>query len=79
MINDYDCSNGVAIEETKINNAMKLIADAKYLARAQQEGGSGIPKIYKIMSVDLDKKADIRCDFLCNENKFVIEIEGRNK
>ena len=79
MINDYDCSNGVTIEETKINNAMKLIADAKYLARAQQEGGSGIPKIYKIMSVDLDKKASIQCAFVCNENKFVIEIEGRTK
>ena len=79
MINDYDCSNGVTVEESKINNAMNLIADAKYLARAQQEGGSGIPKIYKILSVDLDKKANIQCDFLCNENKFVIEIEGRTK
>lgn len=79
MTNDYDCSNGVDVEEEKINNAMKLIADAKYLARAQQEGGSGIPKIYKILSVDLDKKAVIKCNFLCEENKFVIEIEGRTK
>lgn len=79
MTNDYNCSNGVIAERTKINNAMNLIADAKYLARAQQEGGSGIPKIYKILSVDLDKKAKIRCDFLCDDNKFVIEIEGRTK
>lgn len=79
MSNTYDCANGIDEEEDKIKSALSLIADKTYLARAKQEGGSGIPKIYKIMSVDLDKKADIKCNFLPEKNQFIIEIEGRNK
>ena len=79
MINAYDCSKGIELEDSKIKTALSLIGDATYLARAKQEGGSGIPKIYKILSVDLDKKANIRCNFLPKKNQFIIEIEGRNK
>lgn len=79
MSNSYDCSNGVREENAKIQTALSLIADTTYLARAKQEGGSGIPKIYKILSIDLDKKADIKCNFLPEKNQFIIEIEGRNK
>ena len=79
MTNAYDCSNDIIKEETRIKNALSLISDTKYLARAQQEGGSGIPKIYKILSVDLNKRANIKCDFVRDKNQFVIDIEGRNK
>lgn len=79
MINSYDCSNGIGLEEVKVKKALSLISGVAYLARAKQEGGSGIPKIYKILSVDLDKKADVKCDFLPERNQFTIEIEGKNK
>lgn len=79
MTNEYDCSNGIELETAKIRKALNLIASVAYLARAKQEGGSGIPKICKILSIDLDKKANIKCNFLPEKNQFTIEIEGRNK
>ena len=79
MTNVYDCANGVEAEEAKIQTALALISDKTYLARAKQEGGSGIPKIYKLMSVDLDKKASIDYAFSKEKNQFTIRIEGRNK
>lgn len=79
MINSYDCSKGVEHEEDKLEKVLSLISEKAYLATAKQEGGSGITKIYKILSVDLDKKACIRCNFVPENNQFCIEIEGRNK
>lgn len=79
MTNAYDCSKGIKFENEKIERALSLISGTTYLARAKQEGGSGIPKIYKILSVDLDKKANIKCGFLPKKNQFTIEIEGKNK
>lgn len=79
MTNAYDCSGGVEKEKAKIDIALSLISNATYLARAKQEGGSGIPKIYKILSIDLDKKANIKCYFCEENNQFCIEIEGKCK
>lgn len=79
MTNAFDCSNGIEQEEVKVKKALDLISGAAYLARAKQEGGSGIPKICKILSIDLDKKAEIKCDFSSEKNQFTIEIMGRNK
>lgn len=79
MSNAYDCTNGVGPEVTKIKAALSVFNDKTYLSRAKQEGGSGIPKIYKFMSVDLDKNTNIKCNFLPEKNQFTIEIEGRNK
>lgn len=79
MSNAYDCSNNLSDEINKLDTALSLISDTAYLARAKQEGGSGIPKIYKILSIDLDKKAKINYKFLLEENLFTIEIEGKNK
>lgn len=74
--NDYDCSNGIEAEEEKISSAKRIISDKAYLAKAKQEGGSGIPKIYKIMSSDLDMTTNINCEFDKERNKFYIEIKG---
>ena len=79
MINDYDCSKGVEKEKAKLDAALRSISDANYLARAKQEGGSGIPKIYKILSIDLDKKASIKYSYCEENNQFCIEIEGKCK
>lgn len=76
MQNDYDCSNGVTNEMERIETAKKIISDKAYLAKAKQEGGSGIPKIYKIMSSDLSMNTFIDCKFDKERNKFYIEIEG---
>lgn len=79
MQNDYDCSNGIINEMKRIEFAKKIISDKAYLAKAKQEGGSGIPKIYKIMSSDLNMKTNINCQFDKKKNKFYIEIEGTYK
>ena len=79
IINAYDCSKGVEQEKNKLEKALSLINEQTYLTTAKQEGGSGITKIYKILSVDLDKKASIRYNFFPETNRFCIEIEGRNK
>lgn len=79
MQNDYDCSNGIIGEMERIESAKKIISDKAYLAKAKQEGGSGIPKIYKIMSSDLNMTTNINCQFDKESNKFYIEIEGAYK
>lgn len=60
----------------KIISAQRVISEKGYLAKAKQEGGSGIPKIYKIMSSDLNMKTSVNCEFEKEQNKFYIEIEG---
>lgn len=76
IINDYDCSKGLDEEMKKIISAQRVISEKGYLAKAKQEGGSGIPKIYKIMSSDLNMKTSVNCEFEKEQNKFYIEIEG---
>lgn len=77
--NDYDCSRGLDEETEKIASALRIISEKGYLAKAKQEGGSGIPKIYKIMSSDLNMKTSVNCNFEKEHNKFYIEIEGAFK
>lgn len=76
MKNSFDCSANIDREQSKIDFAMNLIADTSYLARAKQEGGSGIPKIYKMLAIDLNLKPHIECKFFKNDNKFQVEIKG---
>lgn len=76
MINDYDCRKELDKEIEKISSAQRIISEKGYLAKAKQEGGSGIPKIYKIMSSDLNMRTSVNCGFEKDHNKFYIEIEG---
>ena len=77
--NPYDCSGDLCVEVEKIENAKKLISSGKYLSKIKGEGGTGIPKICKIISVDLNMEPEINFDFVKKENKFYIELKFRKR
>lgn len=73
--NSYDCSGDLSFELEKIENAKKLIRSGEYLSKIKGEGGTGIPKICKIISVDLNMEPVINFDFVKEKNKFYIELK----
>ena len=76
MENDFDCSQNCEEQKKKMEYAKGLVIDKKYLSKAKTEGGSGIPKICKILNVDLYKipKIDIGIDD--TKNIFYITVKG---
>lgn len=76
MQNDFDCTKGHVEAIARINAAKKLMEDKSYLIQAKKEGGSGIPKIKKILLVDLKMVAKVDCYIDEQKNKFIVEIEG---
>lgn len=64
---------------SSVDSALSLVLTANYLARARQEGGSGIPKIYRIIAIDLDLKPNITYSLDEKNNYFSISIEGKKK
>jgi hypothetical protein len=72
--NQYDCSGNMDKEHNKVKELKELLSSRKYLDRVGAEGGTGIPKICKIISIDLKRIGKIEFDFLKEENKFFIEI-----
>ncbi|SCW50891.1 hypothetical protein SAMN05660484_01368 [Eubacterium ruminantium] len=79
MCNQIDSSVSLDASKQKIESAMNLISDSSYLARAKQEGGSGIPKIYKILAIDLNMKPQVKCEINEKENVFCVDIGGDYK
>jgi hypothetical protein len=77
--NSYDCSGDLKKETEKINTARSLIRSGKYLSKIKGEGGTGIPKIYKMISVDLGAEPEINFDFIKRKNKFFIELKFRKE
>lgn len=77
MENRIDCDNDLSAKIEKINSAMGLISNASYLAKAKQEGGSGIPKIYKMLAIDLKMKPNVKCDIVEEQQVFRVEIGGK--
>lgn len=74
--NQVDCRGDLTDTERKIKTAMDLISNATYLARAKQEGGSGIPKIYKMLAIDIKLKPRVVCNLTEDKKRFQIEIVG---
>lgn len=75
-INDYDCTD-IKDKEFKLNSVIQMLGTGSYLTKAKQEGGSGIPKIYKIIKVDLGMKPEITFKFDSENNKFEMNVVGR--
>lgn len=73
--NDYNCTGRLAEEKKKLEDLRTLLSGDGYLTKVKGEGGTGIPKIKKIIVKDLDRKARINFGFQEEENKFFIEIE----
>ena len=79
MQNPYDCSGDLKEETEKINTAKDLIESGKYLSKIKGEGGTGIPKIYKMILVDLGAKPEMNFGFIKKKNKFYIELKFRRE
>lgn len=79
MENPYDCSGDLKRELEKIEIAKNLIDSGKYLSKIKGEGGTGIPKICKIISVDLNTQPEINFGFKKKKNKFYIELKFRKE
>lgn len=79
MLNELDERNDIGETEKKIQNALAMIENNSYLNIAKQEGGSGIPKIYKVLSCDLGLKPKVMCKINDDRTKFEIEISGEFK
>lgn len=76
MENDYDCSQNYEEQQLKMEHAKSLVKDKKYLSKAKTEGGSGIPKICKILNVDLYKEPQIDLGIDDKQNIFYITVKG---
>lgn len=72
--NDYDCLANKEEDETKLNELKIILDNEEYLKRVKGEGGTGIPKICKIIRVDLRKNASINFGLKEKENKFFVEL-----
>jgi hypothetical protein len=72
--NDFDCSDNILDEKARVAEAKHLIRTGEYLKRVKGEGGTGIPKICKIIMYDLKLQPLINFDYIENEDKFFMEI-----
>ena len=61
-------------EDSKIQELKEILNNKKYLDRIGTEGGTGIPKICKLISVDLKKEFNINLGFEKKQNFFFIEL-----
>lgn len=72
--NDYDCVSNKEEDEAKLEELKRLLTSGEYLKRVKGEGGTGIPKICKIIRVDLRKTGIINFGLKEEDNKFFVEI-----
>lgn len=72
--NDFDCTKDISDDIARVNEAKKLFESGKYLEKVKGEGGTGIPKIYKIIIYDLGLNPSIDFGYKIEENKFFMEI-----
>ena len=72
--NDFDCSINHDEEKKKLDELRTILDNEEYLTRVKGEGGTGIPKIGKIISVDLKKRFKIDFGFIEEKNKFFIKV-----
>lgn len=77
MTNACDCSKTMEEGSRKLDAELKQIADMADLSTIKKEGGTGIPKIYKLLYVDLKMKPVINYNYKEGEDLFTIKVEGR--
>lgn len=73
--NDYDCTKDITEDEIRVERAKKLICSGEYLQKVKGEGGTGIPKIVKIIAYDLRKEPTIDFGYIKEKNTFFMKIE----
>lgn len=73
--NDYDCTTNIIDDEIRVEHAKKLINSGEYLQKVKGEGGTGIPKIVKIIAYDLKREPIIDFGYIKENNIFFMKIE----
>lgn len=73
--NDYDCTKDISTDLSRVEEAKRLYESGDYLDRVTREGGTGIPKICKIINYELKRCPVIDLGYKKEENIFFIEIK----
>lgn len=73
--NEFDCTQDISSDLRRVEIAKEIYRTARYAEKAKGEGGTGIPKICKIIKYDLLKSPFIDFGYKKEENKFYMEIK----
>lgn len=79
MSNDCDCSRYMEKGRRRLDAELEQIANTSYLSTVKKEGGTGIPKIHKILYVDLGWEPFFSYKYQEEWDRFSIKIEGRRR
>lgn len=74
MENDFDCTKDISEDIRRVEIAKEIYKSKDYADKAKGEGGTGIPKICKIIRYDLWKEPCVDFGYKQEENKFYMEI-----
>lgn len=77
MTNACDCAKTMEEGRRKLEAELKQITNMADSSTVKKEGGTGIPKIYKLLYVDLKMLPDISYNYREEEDLFTIKVEGR--
>lgn len=72
--NDYDCTGDISDAEKRVEEARRLYETGEYVRKSDGEGGTGIPKICKIIRYELKHTPVVKFDFKKDKNIFYMEI-----
>lgn len=72
--NDFDCQNDFAKNKQGVEETKRKIESDEYLKLINMEGGTGIPKIMKILKVDLRYNPKMDFGYIEDRNKFYMLI-----
>ncbi len=72
--NDYDCTGDMSEAVKRVEEARRLYETGEYVKKADDEGGTGIPKICKIIQYELNRVPVIHFGFINDKNIFYMEI-----
>lgn len=73
--NDFDCQKDISEDVRRVEEAKEIYETEKYAEKAKSEGGTGIPKICKIIRYDLGLHPYLDFAYVQEENKFYMEIK----
>lgn len=73
--NDIDPEKDLTRNIEKVEEAKKLVETGEYIKRVKGEGGTGIPKICKIIYYDLKRDFTIDFGYHIEKNVFFMEIK----
>lgn len=72
--NDYDCTGDMTEAVNRVEEARRLYETGEFVKKADDEGGTGIPKICKIICYELNHIPVINFGFINEKNIFYMEI-----